>query len=272
MLPGHDRTFPSKDHTRTDSVGLALPAEEDALIDAVSEVSRNVVVVVTHPGAILLPWAQRVAAVVCMTVPGQEAGNAAADVLFGRVNPSGRLPVTMPFGNNDMNMTHEQVSCPLIPAPLHPHSPSLFRLCSIRSHSVSSARTLRSSTWATAGTSHPHTPLTRITPIPRYHAHKVQPRFPFGHGLSYTSFVYGSMVLMQPPPPLCGGVEVFDVCVAFNVSNSGAHDGADVPQLYITYPAAAEEPPRQLRFFTKVQQLTDAAVGTGAKKSFTCRV
>jgi beta-glucosidase len=91
-------------------VGLSLPAEEDALIDAVAEVSKNVVVVVTHPGAILLPWAPRVAAIVCMTVPGQEAGNAAADILFGRVNPSGRLPITLPFGNNDMRMTHEQVS------------------------------------------------------------------------------------------------------------------------------------------------------------------
>lgn len=79
------------------------------MIDAVAAVSKNIVVVVVHPGAILLPWAHRVAAIVCMTVPGQEAGNAAADILFGRVNPSGRLPITMPFGNNDMNMTHEQV-------------------------------------------------------------------------------------------------------------------------------------------------------------------
>jgi hypothetical protein len=91
-------------------VGLSLPAEEDALITAVAEVSSNVVVVVTHPGAILLPWADRVAAILCMTVPGQEAGNAAADILFGSVSPSGRLPITLPFGDNDMKMTHEQVS------------------------------------------------------------------------------------------------------------------------------------------------------------------
>ena len=77
---------------------------------------------------------------------------------------------------------------------------------------------------------------------------------------------------MQPPPPLCGGAEVFDVCVAFNVRNTGAHDGADVPQLYITYPAAAEEPPRQLRFFTKVHQLLNAAVGRDATISVACRV
>ena len=107
---GHDRTLPSKDHTRTDSVGLALPLEEDLLIEALADVSKNMVVVVTHPGAILLPWAHRVAAIVCMTLPGQEAGNAAADVLFGGVNPSGRFPVSMPFTDNDMNMTQEQVA------------------------------------------------------------------------------------------------------------------------------------------------------------------
>jgi hypothetical protein len=63
------------------------------------------------------------------------------------------------------------------------------------------------------------------------------------------------MALMQPLPPLCGDTAIFDVCVSFNVSNTGSRDGADVPQLYVTYPAVANEPPRQLRFFTKVQQL-----------------
>lgn len=53
-------------------------------------------VVVTAPGAVLLPWSRRVAAVVTNFMPGQQAGNAIADVLFGHVNPSGKLPVTFP--------------------------------------------------------------------------------------------------------------------------------------------------------------------------------
>ena len=71
----------------------------------------------------------------------------------------------------------------------------------------------------------------------------MQPRYPFGHGLSYTLFSYGGMQLLQPLPQLCGGVDAFDVCVLFNVTNTGTRDGAEVPQLYITYPAAADEPP-----------------------------
>ena len=87
----------------------------------------------------------------------------------------------------------------------------------------------------------------------RYHSHQVLPRYPFGHGLSYTSFTYSAMQLLQPLPQLCGAVAVFDVCVAFNVSNTGVRDGAEVAQLYVTYPAQADEPPRQLRFFSKVK-------------------
>ena len=95
---------------------------------------------------------------------------------------------------------------------------------------------------------------TRVTVLRcRFHAHQVLPRYPFGHGLSYTSFAYGTISLLQPPPLTCGGAEIFDLCISFNVSNTGARDGADVPQLYVTYPAVAEEPPRQLRFFTKVK-------------------
>lgn len=61
-----------------------------------------------------------------------------------------------------------------------------------------------------------------------------KPRYPFGLDLSYTSFAYSSMSLLQPPPQRCGQVDSFDLCIFFNVSNTGARDGADVPQLYVT--------------------------------------
>jgi hypothetical protein len=91
-----------------------------------------------------------------------------------------------------------------------------------------------------------------------------KPRYPFGLDLSYTSFAYSSMSLLQPPPQRFGQVDSFDLCISFNVSNTGARDGADVPQLYVTYPAVAEQPPRQLRFFTKVKPRLALDTPTGA--------
>ena len=62
---------------------------------------------VVTPGAVLMPWVQRVSAVVVLFMPGQEYGNALADVLFGFVNPSARLPVTMPNSDNEIGFTGE---------------------------------------------------------------------------------------------------------------------------------------------------------------------
>ena len=85
-----------------DRPNLSLPSEEDELIAAVLSVQQNTIVVVTSPGAVLMPWADSAAAIVATFMPGQEAGNAVADVLFGRVNPSGKLPLTFPMIENQV--------------------------------------------------------------------------------------------------------------------------------------------------------------------------
>ena len=77
-----------------------------------------------------------------------------------------------------------------------------------------------------------------------YTAHSSQPRFCFGHGLSYTTFAYSGMSVSRT------GDHSFNV--TFNIANTGKVDGAEVPQMYLRFPSAAGEPPAQLKGFTKV--------------------
>lgn len=86
-----------------DRVDLSLGAMQDALVVAVAEVCKHVVVVVRCPGAVEMPWITHpsVEAVLVQFLPGQESGNALASVLFGGVNPSAKLPVTFPNSLNE---------------------------------------------------------------------------------------------------------------------------------------------------------------------------
>lgn len=87
-----------------------LALDEDHLVLTAAGINSNVAVCVVAPGAVLLPWADHpnVSAVIVQFMPGQEGGNALADVIVGARQPTGRLPVTMPWRDNEMNMTQEQ--------------------------------------------------------------------------------------------------------------------------------------------------------------------
>lgn len=84
-----------------DRASMRLSDEQNALIEAVADVNDNTIVVVNSGGPIEMPWAERVPAIVQMWLPGQEGGDAVADVLTGKVNPSGKLPVSMPTRYED---------------------------------------------------------------------------------------------------------------------------------------------------------------------------
>jgi beta-glucosidase len=179
---------------------MDLPDAQVALVRAVAAVNPRTVVVLDTGSPVTMPWVDDVAAVVQLWYTGQELGGALADVLFGDVDASGRLPTTFPRRLEDT---------PAFPTyPGHdgrvPYDEGLF-----------------------VGYRH-------------YDAHKVEPLFPFGHGLSYTRFGYGDLVVDG------GGHDV-----RVEVTNVGARPGREVVQLYV-HPVASpvERPEQELKEFT----------------------
>lgn len=183
-----------------DAETLSLPNEQDGLIDAVAAANRKTVVVLETGGPVLMPWADRVAAIVQAWYPGQRGGEAIARILTGRVNPSGRLPITFP-------RTASQAPRPDVPG-----------LKALKASEASNA------------------PLASFPVVyPEgadvgyrwYERTGEQPLFPFGHGLSYTSFRYDNLVTTNAGGRLTASVDV---------TNTGKSAGDDVPQLYVGPP------------------------------------
>ena len=134
---------------------LQLPGDQDELIDAIAAANPHTVVVLNTGGPVLTPWRDKVASIVEAWYPGQENGNAVASVLFGDVDPSGRLPATFPKSDDQGPLT----------------SPERF---------PGVDDTVRYSEGLQVGYRY-------------YDAHGQQPAFAFGHGLSYTTFSYGQL-------------------------------------------------------------------------------
>jgi len=197
----------------TDRGSLAFPSDQDAMVAAATAAAPGrIVVVALNPGAVLMPWADNASAVLTMFLPGLEVGHALADVLFGDVNPTGRLPVTFPNVENEMRFTPEQYRFDT-----HWQAPAM---------SIYSEQLEVGYRW--------------------YNSHNVAPKFPFGHGLSYASFEFSALTISLN-------------AVSIDVVNSGAVPGAEVMQLYLTFPDAAQEPPRQLKGFVKTEVLQPGA-------------
>jgi len=194
----------------SDRSTLALPSAQTALCSAVGKANAKTIAMTVNPGAILtVPWDVDVAAILSMGMPGQEEGNALADVVFGNVNPSGRLPVTFPNKDNEVAFTPDQYP-------------------GVNGHANYSEKLNIGYRW--------------------YATNNVVPRFPFGHGLSYTTFGYA-------------GLNINGRTVTATISNTGKVAGSEVPQLYIGFPSASGEPSIQMRGFTKVGLAAGAQQG-----------
>jgi beta-glucosidase len=184
---------------------LSLPGDENTLISAVAAANPHTVVVLNTGGPVLMPWLGKVAGVIEDWYPGEQAGTAIAALLFGDVDPAGRLPVTFPTSD-------------------------------------ASAAVNSTAQWPGVDLTADYTEGLDVGY--RYnHATGVQPLFPFGYGLSYTRFALGKLGVRRTAS---------GYALTVRVSNEGGVAGTDVPQAYLTYPAAAAEPPAQLVAFAPV--------------------
>src|SRR3954468_2872522 len=156
-----------------------------------------------------MPWLSKVRGVLEMWYPGEQDGNVAAALLFGDVSPSGKLPYTFPKKMSDT---------PIRSAKQWPGTNNQ------------------------SGVPQSHYTEKLLVGYRWYDAKHIKPLFPFGFGLSYTTFGYSRMHVR---PTKHGAV------VRFRVTNSGSVTGADVAQLYVFDPTAAHEPPKQLKGYVK---------------------
>ena len=198
---------------------LALPKNQDATIDAVASANRKTVVVLPTGGPVLMPWLDRVGAVLQAWYPGQRGGQAIARLLFGEVNPSGRLAMTFP-------KTADQA--PRASAPGFAEQAA-----------IDDARRAGQTVPGIKG--FPAKYVEGAAVGYRWYAQqKLKPLYPFGYGLSYTSFAYKNLKVED-----AAGLKV-----SFDVTNTGKVAGADTPQLYVT--AGKRKPMVRLAGFQKV--------------------
>jgi beta-glucosidase len=191
-----------------DRPNLTLPNNQDALVSAVAAANPKTIVVTKTGGPVLMPWLSQVPAVLQAWYPGEEDGNAVADVLFGAFNPSGKLPITFPRKDSDQP-ANTAAQYPGVDGTAH-YSEGIF-----------------------VGYRH-------------YDAHHITPLFPFGYGLSYTTFTYTNLKVTKGSGT--------NVTVAADVTNSGTMTGAEIAQLYVGSPTSAKVPeaPQELAGFQKV--------------------
>lgn len=183
---------------------LALPDNQDALVEAVARANPHTIVVLETNGPVAMPWLTRVGAVLEAWYPGAAGGEAIARLLYGEVNPSGRLPVSWP--RDESQLPRPQIpGAGLAAIGLPPQGKPAQE---VDYHIEGADVGYR---W--------------------YQRKRLQPLFPFGYGLTYTHFEYSGFA---------PHVERDRVTASFTVTNRGSREGVDVPQLYVTLPGAGE--------------------------------
>jgi len=201
--------YDGQDCEGSDRKSLSLPYEQDKVIAELAKANKNLVVVNVSGNAVAMPWVNDVAAIVQTWYNGTEAGNALAAVLTGEVNPSGKLPMTFPVRLEDSGA----------------HALGQFP-----GDKTSGDLTVKYNEDIFVG-------------YRWFDKQKIKPLFPFGHGLSYTTFDYKNLKINDKGE---------NISVSFDLTNTGSRQGSEVSQVYVAFPQMKiPMPVKQLKGFAK---------------------
>ena len=218
-----------------DLPNLSLPHNQDALIAQVAAANPRTIVVLETGSPVTMPWVDVPAAILEAWFPGSDGANALSNLLFGTVNPSGKLPITFPKSEADLpHLTINQEP---------PRAPR------------SSGPVIASQS---AAQSDYHVTYDEGLKVGYkwYDAEKKPVLFPFGFGLSYTTFGYSGLSVTADKAPK----------ITFTVTNIGKRAGAEIAEIYAALPASAEEPPKRLIGWSRVK------LEAGEKKTVTVEI
>ena len=188
---------------------IELPGNQDALVEAIAKANPRTIVIVESGGPVAMPWADKVQGIIEAWFPGVGGAEALADILFGSVDPSGHLAITFP--ENDAQLPRPQVPGLIaesqpggLPEAAHPSKPAPFDV----NYNIEGVRV--GYKW--------------------FESQHETPLFPFGYGLSYTTFSFSDL-----------RIDAAQRTATFTVRNTGSRSGTEVAQVYATLPASTGE-------------------------------
>jgi beta-glucosidase len=203
---------------------LALPERQDDLIAKVAAANPHTIVVLETGSPTTMPWSEQVNGILEAWYGGSRGSEALARVLFGKVNPSAKLPITFPKSDADL-----------------PH------LNIVKPPPESTTQNGEFAAWKRIAAGLPPFQISYDEGLKVgykwYDAEHKPVLFPFGYGLSYTTYSYSDLKVAPGK----------NVRVSFKIQNTGTRDGAEIGEVYAALPASADEPPKRLVGWSKVR-------------------
>jgi len=203
-----------------DLPNLSLPDSQDGLIEAVAAANPSTVVVLETGTAVTMPWLEKVSGVMEAWYAGSKGADAVANLLFGDVNPSAKLPMTFP--RSEADVPHPQVAAPA------PGAKGVGE--GMRPGDAKPTFSVHYDEGVKVG-------------YKWYDAENKPVLFPFGYGLSYTTYSYSGLKVTPGK----------ETTLTFTVKNTGSRAGAEIAEVYAALPASAGEPPKRLVGWSKMR-------------------